>query len=357
VSAVVRRLAGFSTWVGDAAAGLARLRAMLQRGRRIELIEQADGAFLAAEWSKGTAKPVGEPPLRLESDRFAGPISARMRMLLAQSRVEVLLAPSSFVFRRLDLPHAAGQFLEGVVRSQIDRLTPWSPSEAAFGWSAPVNASPERIAVTVAATARALVAPIAQAVLANQADSVRVSTRAEGDGTLVIPVLVRQSGGEEWTRKARSTLATVLALSGLVFFTSLAAWIVVGGQYDARYAELEARIAERRAALMNGQGSAAAQAIRELQARKRALPSAVMTLEALSKILPDDTHLTELRIEDRKVQIAGLAGDPPALIGLIEQSRRFTRATFFAPTVKSPNGGGENFHIEAQIEPSFSVTN
>ena len=81
-----------------------------------------------------------------------------------------------------------------------------------------------------------------------------------------------------------------------------------------------------------------------------------MILEALSKMLPDDTHLTEFRIEDGKVQIVGLAGDASQLIPLIEQSRQFTRATFFAPTVRGPNGG-ESFHIEAHLEPSFPVTN
>ena len=81
-----------------------------------------------------------------------------------------------------------------------------------------------------------------------------------------------------------------------------------------------------------------------------------MVLEAVSKALPDDAHLTEFRIEGGKVQIAGSAADASALIRLIEQSRRFTRATFFAPTVRGPSGG-ESFHIEAHIEPSFAVTN
>jgi len=355
VSAAASLLRRLSSWIDDVAAGVALLRSRLRRGRRVALTEQADGAFLAAEWRKGAADPLGEPPLRLDEDRFADPISGRMRTLLARSRVDVVLAPSRFVFRTLELPRGANQFLEGVVRSQIDRLTPWSASDAVFGWSSPVDAGSDRIAIAVAATASAVVAPIAQALVAARVSDIRMSTRAEDEGALVIPVFARRSDGEDGARHLRRRLVIGLGLSGLVFATSLCVWAVVGDAYEARFAELQNRIAERRAALLNRRDSAAEQAVQALQARKRTARSAVMTLEALAKTLPDDTHLTELRIEDGKVQIVGLSGDAPALIRLIEQSRRFTRATFFAPTVRAPDGG-ETFHIEAQIEPSFAVT-
>ena len=179
MSAAASFVGRLSVWIDDVAAGLTRLGAMMRRGRRVELIEQADGAFLAAEWRKGAAEPVGEPALRLEQDRFADPISDRLRMLLARSHVDVVLSPSRFVFRTLELPRGAGQFLEGVVRSQIDRLTPWSASDAAFGWSSPVEAGADRIAVAVAATASVLVAPIAQALVATRVSDIRMSTRAD----------------------------------------------------------------------------------------------------------------------------------------------------------------------------------
>ena len=171
MSALASFLGRLSRWIDDAAAGLNRFGAKLRRGRRIELSEQADGAFLAAEWRKGAAHPLDEPPLRLEQDRFADPISARMRTLFARSRVDVMLAPSRFVIRTLELPRGASQFLEGVVRSQLDRLTPWSASDAVFGWSSPRDAGPDRIAVAVAATASALIAPIARALVAARCGS------------------------------------------------------------------------------------------------------------------------------------------------------------------------------------------
>ena len=80
-------------------------------------------------------------------------------------------------------------------------------------------------------------------------------------------------------------------------------------------------------------------------------PPLCSLLEALSKILPDQTYVTELRLEGNKLRLTGITRDAPSLIGLIEQSGRFTRATFFAPTTRSPSDTGDRFHIEAIIKP------
>ena len=153
----------------------------------------------------------------------------------------------------------------------------------------------------------------------------------------MIPVFAQDIGGGNGGRHLQKgpcrRPGSVRLLPSLI---SLGAWLVVGGGDDARLADLQNRIAERRSELMNRRGPAAEEALKALQARKWATPSAVMILEALSKTLPDNAHLTELRIEGGKVQIAGSAADAPALIRLIEQSRHFTQATFFAPTVRAP---------------------
>jgi general secretion pathway protein L len=348
-------IAWIARWLDDVALALTRFGGLFRPVRRMRVVEQPDGTFLVFSTRKRAGdRPIGEP-IRIENGAIAGPLSARAQRLLSGSKIEILMQTSHFVFRPLELPRRAGEFLEGVVRAQIDRLTPWSPADAAFGWSQPAPVGSDRIVVTVAATARAMIAPIARAFGGMRADTITIATSGGGSGDQSPPiaVLTQQAGAEQRVRKLRFRLIAILGLAGAAVAGSVAAAIVIGADLDARQLDLSHRIAELRAALLSGRGSVADEALAALEARKRASPSGVIVMEALSQTLPDDTYLSELRIESGKVQIAGLTRDAPALIRLIEKSQHFTRATFFAPTTRAPTDNGDRFHIEAHVEPLF----
>jgi general secretion pathway protein L len=149
-------------------------------------------------------------------------------------------------------------------------------------------------------------------------------------------------------------LVTVLVVAALAAGAALGTAAVFATTLGHRQDELARQIAARRSAMLGGRDGtvdAATAAQRALERRKHEAPLTVMVLEALSQILPDHTYVTELRIEGDKLRVIGVTKDAPSLIGLMEQSSQFTRATFFAPTTRAPNETGERFHIEARIEP------
>ena len=347
---------GISRWLDSVAETIVAATGRLASPRAVQLIEGEDGAFTVrtAGQDASSAFPLVQPQIGEGSG--LRPPSTDAAPSLKGSRTEIVLQPSRFMFRQIELPRRASEFLDGVIRAQIDRLTPWSPDDAAFGWTRPVEIANDRIAVTVAATARTAVSPFVQAATRLGADSVVVSTVPEAaePGGAAIKVLEQRARGPLEIGRVHRVLVAVLLAAGLAAVISIGAAVVVADDLAARQRELSRRIAERGAALRAGLDTAGNTALAKLERRKHENPSAVIALEALSQVLPDHTYVTELRIEGRKLQIIGITRDAPALIGLIEQTSHFTRATFFAPTTRSLSDPGERFHIEARIEPIYT---
>jgi len=330
-------------WIDAVAAAIVALLLSLRRRKTVAVVEQDDGGFA-----------IGDETVRIVDGQIVSRNPQQIEALLRGSHADLALKASRFMFRPLELPQRASEFLAGVVRAQIDRLTPWNANEAAFGFSEPQAAAPDRIVVTVAATARALVQPIIDALAGAGAQSVAVTTAAP-DAT--IRVFDHSAHGRIDIVRLRQVLVAVLLAVGLLAGASLSAATVYGYQLGNEQDALTQRIAARRAAIRAGRegGTQATTPLRALEQRKLVTPSSVIVLDVLSQIIPDHTYVTELRIEGDKVRLIGVTRDAPSLIRLIEQSPHFTHATFFAPTTHAPTDPGERFHIEAQIEPVFAV--
>jgi general secretion pathway protein L len=336
--------AGFWRWLDAVAATVVALIARVTSSRLVRVVEQPDGTLSCQGQS-----------LNLADGRIVEPLPAKASALLRKARVELLLQPSRFVFRPLELPQRASEFLGGIVRAQIDRLTPWSAEEAAFGWTAPHDLTGDRMLVTVVATSRALIAPLVAGLSAHGPKIVRALTQPpDAAGAAPVEVWNYAVGGATDLRRVRFALAGLLFIMLLAAAGSAGALVFVGDDLDAQRFDISRRIADKRASALIGRDGLGNAGLQALERRKREVPSSVIVIEALSQILPDHTYITELRIIGDRLQIVGVSRDAPALIRLIEQSSHFTRATFFAPTTRSPGEPGEHFNIEARIEPVYS---
>jgi general secretion pathway protein L len=342
----------FSRWIDAVAATVHALLNRWSPQRVVRLTEGEQGTF--ALQAVGDAKELILPDQQIviADGAVTGSLSADWLTWLRGSRAEVVLNPGRFMFRPLELPKRASEFLDGIVRAQIDRLTPWSANEAAYTWTPPVEAANDRIQLTVAATARSQVTPYVRALATLGAASVVVSTVPQDAGVGALKVFEQRNGGSIEVTRIRQILMIVFLGAAALALVSSGVSSILTDSLDSEQQDLSHKITARRAAMRrNADGGAQ----RMLERRKQTTPASVMVLEALSKVLPDHTYVLELRIENGKVQVTGITKDAPSLIRLIEQSPHFEHAAFFAPTTQSPGEPGERFHIEARVKPHFRV--
>jgi general secretion pathway protein L len=334
-----------SAWTGSVAAAIIAGFDRVVSPRVVRLIEDDRGGF-AVE----TAVPSENTPARVAFKD--GALSApNLAPMFRGSRVEIVLQPRRFLFRPLELPARAADFLDGIVRAQIDRLTPWSASEAVFGCSAPVASGTESITTVIAATTRKVATTYVQAVSIFHPAAVAVSTDVAERNAGRVKVFEQKARGQLDAARLSRALLIVLGVAAVGAVLSVIVAGFVTDSLGAQESELAQQISQRRAAIRAGSDGGDRSPIAALERRKYETPASVIVLDALSLILPDHTYVTELHLAGAKLQIVGITRDAPSLIPLIEQSQHFTRATFYAPTTRSPSDPGERFHIEARVEP------
>src|ERR1051325_11105211 len=134
----------FSRWIDTTAQAIVGIASSFGARKTVQVIEEDGGSFVV---QSDRAAPSGLPFERVQiaDGKIAAAHPDSIVAMLNGSRAELKLRPARVLFRPLELPQRATEFLAGVVRAQIDRLTPWSASDAAFGWSAPVEAGGDRI--------------------------------------------------------------------------------------------------------------------------------------------------------------------------------------------------------------------
>ena len=349
--------AAFSSWMDTVATTINSLFDRVGSQRRVQLIEEQDGTFTVRVL--GEAAPSGRPEhrVRIANDAIEGTLPRKVAKMLKGSRTELVLLPSHFLFRPLELPKRAAEYLEGIVRSQIDRLTPWSANEAAYSWTPPIDGTNDRIHLTIAATPRAKIAPYMRAVSGFGAASIAVATLAPDAGPKAAPIRVFEQRARSAINvgRIRFLVVALFVLGGLAAVVSAGVDAVVSYNLDGEQQEIARKIAALRGAMRGGQDRAGETALQAIEKRKQTKPSSVFVLEALTRVLPDNTYVTEFRVDGDKLQVVGLTRDAPSLIQLIEQSPHFAHATFFAPTTRSPGEAGERFHIEAHINSVFTL--
>jgi len=287
-----------------------------------------------------------------EIGRF--PLDATVLQGVAADRrgpVHLRLPASQLLEKRLSLPIAAARDLDRVLAYEMDRETPFAVDDV--WWSFAVEQRDRqhgkvivRLSLVPKVAVEALLAVLRQARLAPALLDI---VGSPGDAHTQIPIdAPRRHDG-----LARNRLVPIAAIAcgvlaviaaGLPFVRL--SWEI--GSLEARMAALKPGVDEADRLRRQIDAGAGADVLAAEQAR---LGDPLVVLAAATAIMPDDTHLTDFTMEQRKVLLNGQSVGAAKLIAALTTDPTFKDPAFAAPSTHMDGARTETFSIGAEARP------
>ena len=260
------------------------------------------------------------------------------------------LPPDSLLSRDVTLPLAAEAGFERVLHYEMDRLTPFAADDVF--WSARVlrrNKDSGRLDLRLSLVPRAwLAAPLET--LAEAGGRLTALEVAGAGGAAVQRIAVAHEPGRTRLRERRllvgaAGLCAALALVAIVLPFVLQS--VAAAATESRIAALQPRV-DVVEALRRRLRTAAAGADTIADARRR-VGDTLSVLAALTRVLPDDTYLTDVTLRDGIVTLTGESAGAVKLIPALSADPTFVAPAFSAPVTRIESNNSDLFSIRTQV--------
>lgn len=320
-----------------------------RQGRLIVTIERGQAAVLQDQ---------GRQRHRLGSFDLANAEPGEVGEIVASLVHDLILElPASMALRReLALPAAAESNLAEVVSFELERHTPFRRADVYHGYRL-IRRDPSRQRILVELTAvRRTVIDDAVARLGHLGlDIGTVRVAADEPGADASPNLLPNRPALRTPRLPRLAIS-LFAVTGVALAVAAVAIPVVRMHREAAQLEAALQSAKQQAGESARLQKAidAARADRGfLAAHRREIVPLSRLLDALTRLLPDDTWLTELHVTGSDLEITGTGASASRIIAIIDGAPGFSDAAFRSPVTQDPLHR-EQFTIGAHIGAAVS---
>jgi general secretion pathway protein L len=296
----------------------------------------------------GQTSPIG----RFMLDTYGKKLAQRAATAVGgPMQIWLRLPPGLLLEKHLTLPLAAERELASVLAFEMDRETPFSADEVY--WDSTVehrDRAQGRLTLRLSLVPRAPVLPLVTALAdAGLAPTMLNVGLPNGTHRQIGLAGAKALSGTLSARAVPLAAAACAALAVLVIVLPFVRQSVALGAAEARIASLKPAVEEaeglRRRIEGNGAGS-------DVVAAERArLGDPLKVIAAATQILPDDTHLTDFTMRQRKLSLVGQSAGAAKLIGALAQDRTFQDPAFSAPVTRMEGGKTDVFSISAEARP------
>lgn len=345
---------GFFSWWSRELAGLLPSRA--PRGpefaKRRVIVAVSEGRVRWLEESDQGLKPLGPETASFTPD--AQTLKKLNSARLRNAPLGLRLEKRDALERRASLPETARANFPRILSLEVERATPFKAADVYSAFIEDKSAPPAKgkVALRQFIVKRELLDGPRAALEAHDFTAEFADLWDEkGERGLRFNLLAPTSeAGQSVGRKP--LMRRVLALA-VVALAGAGAWLTIE-RNETALAALDKEIAAARAksqAMRNdiGKAQAALDDAKAIENLRHSRITPAEAIEELTRILPDDTHLTDLSLSGRKLVIGGLAKNANALLPLIEKSDAFEAVEMTAPVVLDSANNKEQFRIEARL--------
>ena len=344
----------FSWWTGQLDQFFSRITRADTRWKTL-LHKTNDGLNIYVRSAKGIEK------ILTLTDDGAGSGNARALSQinghpLSGSGVVLRLSSDQTLKRELTLPEEIIDVIEPVLENQVAQMVPWPADQSCFGYR---FRDAENLAGKVRVELVVIRLKTVEKALSHAAKLGFKPSRIDVADDFEQPMGLNLSYHKNIAiNPSRNSTTSILASIFAIF-------LIVGVINSARLfnAHSDLEQAERKMAVYNMNNSQVAEArstnaelIQQrnwlISQRGKTRPVAVI-IDALTRLFPDDTHVTKLEMSGSKIIITGRAKNAAELIDKLEQSKHFRDVRFYSPTLRNSRGAvevKEIFSIEVALE-------
>ncbi|HEV2302035.1 MAG TPA: PilN domain-containing protein [Stellaceae bacterium] len=291
----------------------------------------------------GREAPLGRYPLG--GSGFAG-------LPRASGKPAVLrLRDTDVLQKTVSLPLAAERELRQVLAFEMDRETPFTTEELYWDYRVEaVDRQSGRLSVRLTLLPKARLAPLLAALKGAGIAPRRAEITGAAGRACHLPLDGNDGRLEEPSRRFLYAAAACCAVLGLaVVVTPFIRQSLALAAVDRRVAAGKSAAAEAEKLRRDIDRLSGNVDLIERERDKAGHPLEV--LAAATRVLPDDTYLSEIALRHRKVTLSGRSAAAARLIGPLSASGEFGNPAFAAPVTRLEALHAEVFTITAEVRP------
>ncbi|MBI1195847.1 MAG: hypothetical protein GC138_08380 [Gammaproteobacteria bacterium] len=317
-------------------------------------------------WAKGAMgqiRKIGDVSLDEDDRAYRDDFNLRIGGLKRVSNGTLRYHSSDVLEFEACLPVATLENLDVVLRTEIDRLTPFDFDSVYYGYKIieqndHKNILRIKIRLQTRKNINACVDRLKDYGIPVSAVEVVQKQNDEAPQVVGIPININPNNRRKRDRISISlfrwkTTPVLIALAAAAIYLPLYNYDLTISDLAEQESQLKSRA--QKASTIKREISSSIDAGNLFVSKRMKKPINAFIIKELTRIIPDDTWLSQLEINGQQIRLQGESKNASKLIQVIEESSLFRETSFSAPITVNPKTGKDRFMIVTKLVDSQGV--